>query len=94
MNPRRTLLATTFALTATVVSNTAAANTQTAQNPFASTVTSTIKYYMDIASAEVTDELNREIEKDILTASHHASPTIDSSTLLASVSVTDIKKED
>jgi hypothetical protein len=90
MNARRTLLATTFVLTATVVSNTAAANTLTAQKPFASTV----QHYIDIASAEVTDELKREIEKDILTASHHATPAIDSSVLLASVNVTDIKKED
>lgn len=90
MNARRTLLATTFVLAATVVSNTAAANTQTAQHSFDSMV----KHYIDIASAEVTYELKLEIENDVLTASHHATPSIDASALLASVNVTDIKEED
>lgn len=89
MKTRRTLFAATFALITAVVSNTAAANTETAQNPFAAIA----KQYVDTAIAETTYELQLNVEKDVLTASHHSAPTIDATTLLASVKITDIEDE-
>lgn len=50
--------------------------------------------HVSAAIAETSLELSLSVQKDVLTASHHATPDIDESTLIASIKINDLKSED
>ena len=89
MKVRQLLTTAALAVAALTFSASSLANTQQQDNVFAK---ATAKFVQTAVKSTI-NELNQEVMKDVLTASHHFTPEIAQPVLLATVEIKELKNE-
>ena len=85
-----TFLTKTLVIAAAFISTLATAG----NNNSSQTIKNITHQYVSAAMAETSLELSLSAQKDVLTASHHATPDINESTRITSIKINDLKGED